>query len=77
MSTNPITNNYVPLSFSSQQSSSKHKVVYFYDESIGDFNYGDNHCMKPLRLKMTHELIHQYDLLQHMEVIRPIKITNR
>ena len=35
----------------------KRNVVYFYDNEIGTYSYGYSHPMKPLRMKLAHELI--------------------
>lgn len=40
----------------SQQTWNK-KVCYYYDDSIGCFNYASNHPMKPLRVAMTDSLV--------------------
>jgi acetoin utilization deacetylase AcuC-like enzyme len=43
-------------------------VAYFYDDTIGNFNYGPDHPMKPKRISMTHELIVSYGMYKHMDV---------
>lgn len=30
------------------------KVSYFYDNEVGSFYYGQEHPMKPFRIKMAH-----------------------
>ena len=47
------------------------KVAYFYDNKIGSFNYGEQHPMKPIRIKMAHQLIVNYGLYRKMEVYEP------
>ncbi|KAL5709889.1 histone deacetylase [Ranunculus cassubicifolius] len=49
----------------------KRKVSYFYDPDIGSYYHGQNHLMKPHRIRMTHNLLSQYDLLKHMHVFKP------
>ena len=44
------------------------RVAYFYDDSIGNFNYGSEHPMKPKRISMTHELIVSYGMYKHMDI---------
>lgn len=33
---------------------SKRRVSYFYDNEVGSFYYGQEHPMKPFRMKMAH-----------------------
>lgn len=35
----------------------KKNIAYYYDDSIGCYNYGIGHPMKPIKVTMTHELI--------------------
>jgi histone deacetylase 1/2 len=49
------------------------RVVYFYDEDVGNFFYAPNHPMKPHRIRMTHSLILAYDLYSKMRVLRPMR----
>jgi histone deacetylase 1/2 len=55
--------------------SSKPRVVYFYDEEIGNFYYDEGHPMKPVRVRMAHSLVLAYGLHAHMEVFRPRRAT--
>ncbi len=50
------------------------RVVYYYDEEIGNFYYGQNHPMKPHRIRMTHSLVVNYGLFKKMEVYRPYRL---
>lgn len=50
----------------------KRKVSYFYHPEIGTYYYGHGHPMKPHRIRMTHALLAQYGLLQHMQIFKPI-----
>jgi len=38
------------------------RVAYFFDESIGSYNYANGHPMKPLRVAMTDTLIKSYEI---------------
>ena len=35
---------------------------------VGSFYYGEDHPMKPFRIKMTHQLIIEYELYRRMQV---------
>ncbi|KAF8324582.1 histone deacetylase complex, catalytic component RPD3 [Cantharellus anzutake] len=50
---------------------SKRRVAYYYDPDIGSFSYGLGHPMKPLRMRITHNLVAAYNMLPGMDVIRP------
>jgi histone deacetylase 1/2 len=47
--------------------SEKTRVVYYYDESVGDHMYDEGHPMKPFRIRMTNDLVNNYGLYKHME----------
>lgn len=47
------------------------RVSYYYNKEIGNFYYGPNHPMKPLRVKITNELIKCYNLMPKMDLMRP------
>lgn len=47
------------------------QVAYFYDPEIGNFYYGQGHPMKPHRMRMAHDLLHSYGMLEKMEVYQP------
>ncbi|OQR83687.1 histone deacetylase, partial [Thraustotheca clavata] len=49
----------------------KKRVSYYYDSEIGNYNYGPGHCMKPHRVRITHNLVVNYGLTKHMQVFRP------
>uniref|UniRef100_A0A0G4IDU1 Histone deacetylase n=1 Tax=Chromera velia CCMP2878 TaxID=1169474 RepID=A0A0G4IDU1_9ALVE len=57
-----------PLSSSDEK---KRTVAYLYDADIGSYYYGQNHPMKPQRMRMAHELILSYELYSKMEVYEP------
>ncbi|KAH9949034.1 histone deacetylase RPD3 [Amylocystis lapponica] len=50
---------------------SKRRVSYFYDPDVGSFTYGLGHLMKPQRMRITHELVSAYGMLDKMHVLRP------
>lgn len=50
---------------------SKKKVAYFYDAEIGNYYYGQGHPMKPHRMRMTHNLVLNYQLYSKMLIYRP------
>mmetsp|Transcript_4506 Transcript_4506/g.4627 ORF Transcript_4506/g.4627 Transcript_4506/m.4627 type:complete len:435 (-) Transcript_4506:28-1332(-) len=56
---------------SESSSSVKSRVAYFYDPEIGNYHYGQNHPMKPHRVRMTHNLVVNYGLYRKMDVFRP------
>jgi histone deacetylase 1/2 len=51
------------------------RIVYFYDEEVGNFFYGPSHPMKPHRIRMAHNLVVAYGLHQKMRVLPPIRAT--
>jgi histone deacetylase 1/2 len=53
----------------------KKRVVYYYDDDIGNYMYTQSHPMKPHRMRMTHNLILAYDLFSKMRVMRPHRAT--
>ncbi|KAG7086764.1 hypothetical protein E1B28_002696 [Marasmius oreades] len=50
---------------------SRRRVSYYYDSDVGSYTYGLGHTMKPHRMKLAHDLISAYDMLDKMHVIRP------
>ncbi|KAG8923561.1 hypothetical protein FRC01_012602 [Tulasnella sp. 417] len=56
-------------------SSSKRRVAYYYDADVGNFSYGLGHPMKPHRMRMTHQLVSSYGMLEKMDVIWPARAT--
>ncbi|KAH6902820.1 histone deacetylase RPD3 [Coprinopsis sp. MPI-PUGE-AT-0042] len=54
---------------------SKRKVAYFYDHDLGSHTYGLGHPMKPHRMRVTHELVTGYNMLDKMHVLRPTRAT--
>ncbi|KAF9338362.1 histone deacetylase [Podila minutissima] len=55
----------------------KQRVSYFYDEDVGNYNYGLGHPMKPHRVRMCHSLVTNYGLYKKMDVIRPKRASAR
>ncbi|OIR57102.1 MAG: histone deacetylase 1 [Amphiamblys sp. WSBS2006] len=53
------------------------RVSYFYDDEIGNFNYGRSHPMKPYRIEMAHSLVVAYDIHEKMQIFRPPRATQR
>ncbi|KAI5449191.1 histone deacetylase (class I) Clr6 [Naganishia albida] len=51
------------------------RVSYYYDHDVGNFSYGIGHPMKPHRMRMTHNLVLNYGMLDHMQIYRPIRAT--
>jgi hypothetical protein len=47
----------------------KKDVVYYFDEMIGTYHYAYAHPMKPLRVAMTDEIVHKYELDRHFDTI--------
>ena len=48
---------------------SNQRVAYYFNKEIGTFYYGNNHPMKPLRVKITNELIKSYNMLDKMDMM--------
>ncbi|KAL0569634.1 hypothetical protein V5O48_012318, partial [Marasmius crinis-equi] len=53
----------------------RRRVSYYYDSDIGSYTYGLGHTMKPHRMKLAHDLISAYDMLDKMHVITPNRST--
>ena len=51
------------------------KVAYFYDSGVGSIYYGPGHPMKPVRMKMTHQLALAYGLHKKMSIYEPHRAT--
>ncbi|ORX66630.1 histone deacetylase [Linderina pennispora] len=51
------------------------RVTYYYDDEVGNYNYGYNHPMKPYRIRMAHNIITSYGLDKKMTVMRPSRAT--
>ena len=58
---------------------SEYKILYairvfllrFRIDDVGMFSYGYGHAMKPQRIRMTHDLVASYGMLDKMQVLRP------
>ncbi|KZT37499.1 histone deacetylase [Sistotremastrum suecicum HHB10207 ss-3] len=51
------------------------RVAYLYDNDTGNFSYGLGHPMKPFRIRMAHQLVASYGMLDKMQVLRPRRST--
>ncbi|CAK5283462.1 unnamed protein product [Mycena citricolor] len=58
-------------------SESKRRVSYYYDPDVGGYTYGQTHPMKPHRVRVTHELVGAYGMLEApgMTVLRAPRAT--
>ncbi|KAF8179244.1 histone deacetylase RPD3 [Pholiota molesta] len=54
---------------------SNRKVAYYYDTDVGAYTYGLGHPMKPHRIRVTHDLVTAYGMLDKMHVLRPKRAT--
>ncbi|KAF4575430.1 hypothetical protein EYR40_004831 [Pleurotus pulmonarius] len=54
---------------------SKRRVAYYYDSDVGAYTYGLGHPMKPHRIKLTHDLVSAYDMMDKMHILRPKRAT--
>ncbi|KAI0074784.1 histone deacetylase RPD3 [Panus rudis PR-1116 ss-1] len=54
---------------------SKRRVAYYYDPDVGAYTYGLGHPMKPQRMRITHEIVSSYGMLEHMTVLRAKRAT--
>lgn len=54
---------------------SKRRVAYYYDADTGSYTYGLGHPMKPHRMRVTHDLVSAYGMLEKMHVLRPKRAT--
>ncbi|KAG2361505.1 hypothetical protein BDR07DRAFT_1451549 [Suillus spraguei] len=54
---------------------SKRRVAYYYDGDTGSYTYGLGHPMKPHRMRVTHDLVSAYGMLEKMHVLRPKRAT--
>ncbi|KAF9035973.1 hypothetical protein BJ165DRAFT_1509353, partial [Panaeolus papilionaceus] len=48
---------------------SKRKVAYYYDTEVGAYTFGLGHPMKPHRIRVTHDLVSAYGMLDKMHVL--------
>ncbi|KAM3581542.1 histone deacetylase (class I) Clr6 [Umbelopsis sp. WA50703] len=54
---------------------SKRRVCYFYDDDVGNFDFGAWHNMKPKRMQMVHSMLVNYKLHEHMDMMIPTRST--
>ena len=50
-------------------------LMQLYQGDVGLFSYGLGHPMKPHRMRMTHDLVSAYGMLDKMHVLRPRRAT--
>ncbi|KAF5387974.1 hypothetical protein D9615_000857 [Tricholomella constricta] len=50
---------------------SKRRVAYYYDQDAGAYTYGLGHPMKPHRIRVTHDLVNAYGMLDKMHILKP------
>jgi hypothetical protein len=48
---------------------SNKRVAYYYDVDVGLYTYSTSHPMKPHRMRITHDLISAYGMLDKMHVL--------
>lgn len=53
------------------------KVAYYYDEELGNVNYGGGNPMRPHRVRLTHNLVENYGLNDRLRVQRPRYCSDR
>ncbi|KAL7410256.1 hypothetical protein BDY24DRAFT_400630 [Mrakia frigida] len=51
------------------------RVSYFYDHDVGNYSFSQNHPMKPHRMRITHNIVTAYGLIDKMDVLRPKRAT--
>jgi len=47
---------------------------YFYDAEIGNYHYGQGHPMKPHRVRMTHNLVVNYQLYRQVRDLAQVYV---
>ena len=52
-------------------------VAYYYDEEVGNVNYGGGNPMRPHRVRLTHNLVENYGLNRKLLVQRPNRCSER
>ncbi|TNY24007.1 histone deacetylase [Rhodotorula diobovata] len=65
----------VPLLTTAPGGPDKRTVAYYYDNDVGAYAFNLVHPMKPHRIKMAHNLVTNYGLDKHMDVLRPDRCT--
>lgn len=53
------------------------KVGYYYDPDVGNFYYAQGHPMKPHRIRMTHNLLLSYGILESMDILSANRASER
>lgn len=49
------------------QSQTLKKVLFYYDDIIGTYNYSSTHPMRPFRVTMTQELVQAYKMTPYLD----------
>ncbi|BGP37145.1 histone deacetylase (class I) Clr6 [Rhodotorula kratochvilovae] len=65
----------LPLLSTAPGGPDKRTVAYYYDNDVGAYAFNLVHPMKPHRIKMAHNLVTNYGLDKHMDVLRPDRCT--
>jgi histone deacetylase 1/2 len=52
-------------------------VAYYFDPEVGNFYYAQGHPMKPHRMRMTHNLLVAYGLVDKLDIFVPPRVTER
>lgn len=53
------------------------RCAYYYDPDVGNFYYAQGHPMKPHRMRMTHNLLVAYGMVDKMDVLLPPRASER
>jgi histone deacetylase 1/2 len=53
------------------------RTAYYYDADVGNFYYAQGHPMKPHRMRMTHNLLVAYGLVDRLDVFTPPRASER
>jgi histone deacetylase 1/2 len=53
------------------------RTAYYYDADVGNFYYAQGHPMKPHRMRMTHNLLVAYGLVDKLDVFTPPRASDR
>ena len=57
------------MTVSKLQNLSPTRLISLYPDDVGAFTYATTHPMKPHRMRITHDLISAYGMLEQMHVI--------
>lgn len=48
----------------------KCKSAFIYSDEFAQYSYGPHHPMRPIRLKLTHDLLQAYEVFTHPEILK-------